>query len=146
MSVILEKFRERIEKYITRIVNNNACKMYAIYASKSFTKRTKKQMSNKVMRLHVSVIVQEIIKNITEGAFNLFDNIFPTLESVVEGIRLKNPLLRDMIKPSLRDSIQIAAMLYLTENKENALAWFENSAPEEKDKRVFLEKMKNNWK
>jgi hypothetical protein len=90
--------------------------------------------------------VQEIIKNITEGAFNLFNNIFPALESVVEGIRLKNPLLRDMIKPSLRDSIQIAAMLYLTENKENALAWFENSAPEEKDKPVFLEKMKNNWK
>jgi hypothetical protein len=94
----------------------------------------------------VDHVVQEIIKNITEGAFNLFDNIFPTLESIVEGIRLKNPLLRDMIKPSLRDSIPVAAMLYLTENKENALAWFENSAPEEKDKSVFLEKMKNNWK
>jgi REP element-mobilizing transposase RayT len=33
MSVISEKFRERIEKYITVIVNNNACKMYAIYAN-----------------------------------------------------------------------------------------------------------------
>jgi hypothetical protein len=94
----------------------------------------------------VNHVAQEIIKNITEGAFNLFDNIFPTLESIVEGIRLKNPLLRGKINPSLRDSIRIAAMLYLTENKENALAWFENSAPEEKDKRVFLEKMKNNWK
>jgi hypothetical protein len=58
MPVILEKFRERIEKYITGIVNNNACKMYAIYASKPFTKRTKKQMSNKVIRLHVSVITR----------------------------------------------------------------------------------------
>jgi REP element-mobilizing transposase RayT len=33
MPVILEQFRERIEKYITGIVNNNGCKMYAIYAN-----------------------------------------------------------------------------------------------------------------
>jgi REP element-mobilizing transposase RayT len=33
MPVISEKFRERIEKYITGIVNNNACKMYSIYAN-----------------------------------------------------------------------------------------------------------------
>ena len=33
MPVILEKYRERIEKYITGIVNNNACKMYSIYAN-----------------------------------------------------------------------------------------------------------------
>jgi len=31
--VILEKNRERIEKYITGIVNNNSSKMYAIYAN-----------------------------------------------------------------------------------------------------------------
>jgi REP element-mobilizing transposase RayT len=31
--VILESFRERIEKYITGIVNNNSSKMYAIYAN-----------------------------------------------------------------------------------------------------------------
>ncbi|MEA4985550.1 hypothetical protein SDC9_48707 [bioreactor metagenome] len=30
---ILEKFRLRIEKYITGIVNNNRCKLYAIYAN-----------------------------------------------------------------------------------------------------------------
>jgi hypothetical protein len=59
---------------------------------------------------------------------------------------LKNPLLKYDIKPSLRRSIWIAAMQYLTENKENALAWFEDSAPNEKDKSLFLEKMKNNWK
>ncbi|MDR1273919.1 MAG: hypothetical protein LBK12_05150 [Odoribacteraceae bacterium] len=94
----------------------------------------------------VDHVVQEIIKNITEGAFNLFNNIYPTLESIVEGIRLKKPFLRDYIKPSLRESVRIAAMLYLTENKENALAWFEDSAPDEKDKSLFLEKMKNNWK
>ncbi|MDR1182531.1 MAG: hypothetical protein LBL13_11190 [Bacteroidales bacterium] len=94
----------------------------------------------------VNNVVQEIIKNITEGAFNLFNNIFPTLESIVEGIRLKKSFLRDYIEPSLRESARVAAMLYLTENKENALAWFENSAPNEKDKSLFLEKMKNNWK
>jgi len=33
MPIILEKFRNRIEKYITGIVNNNACKMYSIYAN-----------------------------------------------------------------------------------------------------------------
>jgi REP element-mobilizing transposase RayT len=33
MPVILEKFRDRIEKYITGIVNNNGCKMYSIYAN-----------------------------------------------------------------------------------------------------------------
>jgi hypothetical protein len=94
----------------------------------------------------VNNVVQEIIKNITEGAFNLFNNIFPALESIVEGIRLKNPLLKYDIKPSLRRSVRIAAILYLTENKENALAWFEDSAPDEKDKSLFLEKMKTNWK
>lgn len=31
--LIIEKNRERIEKYITGIVNNNDCKMYAIYAN-----------------------------------------------------------------------------------------------------------------
>jgi REP element-mobilizing transposase RayT len=31
--LISEKFRERIEKYITGIVNNNGCKMYSIYAN-----------------------------------------------------------------------------------------------------------------
>jgi REP element-mobilizing transposase RayT len=31
--LILDKFRERIEKYITGIVNNNGCKMYSIYAN-----------------------------------------------------------------------------------------------------------------
>lgn len=32
-SIILEKNRERIEKYITGIVNNNSSKMYAIYTN-----------------------------------------------------------------------------------------------------------------
>ena len=31
--LILERFRDRIEKYITGIVNNNGCKMYSIYAN-----------------------------------------------------------------------------------------------------------------
>ena len=31
--LILENFRDRIEKYITGIVNNNDCKMYSIYAN-----------------------------------------------------------------------------------------------------------------
>jgi REP element-mobilizing transposase RayT len=33
MPLILEKFRDRIEKYITGIVNNNGYKMYSIYAN-----------------------------------------------------------------------------------------------------------------
>ena len=33
MQLILEKHRVRIEKYITGIVNNNACKLYAVYAN-----------------------------------------------------------------------------------------------------------------
>jgi len=33
MPIILEKHRQRIEKYVTGIVNNNACKLYAIYAN-----------------------------------------------------------------------------------------------------------------
>ena len=32
-AIILEQFRNRIEKYITGIVNNNACKLYSIYAN-----------------------------------------------------------------------------------------------------------------
>jgi len=32
-SIIKEKIRERIEKYITGIVNNHECKLYAIYAN-----------------------------------------------------------------------------------------------------------------
>jgi len=31
--LILEKHRKRIEKYITGIVNNNGCRLYAIYAN-----------------------------------------------------------------------------------------------------------------
>jgi putative transposase len=31
--LIIETHRERIEKYITGIVNNNACQLYAIYAN-----------------------------------------------------------------------------------------------------------------
>ena len=33
MPLILEQFRDRIEKYITGIVHNNACHLYAIYAN-----------------------------------------------------------------------------------------------------------------
>jgi putative transposase len=33
MPVIMEEFRERLEKYITGIVNNNDSKMYAIFAN-----------------------------------------------------------------------------------------------------------------
>jgi len=33
MPVILELYRQRIEKYITGIVNNNHCQLYAIYAN-----------------------------------------------------------------------------------------------------------------
>ena len=33
LPIILEENRERIEKYITGIVNNNDCKLYAIYAN-----------------------------------------------------------------------------------------------------------------
>ena len=33
MPVILEQHRQRIEKYITDIVNNNKCQLYAIYAN-----------------------------------------------------------------------------------------------------------------
>jgi len=33
MPLILEQFRQRIEKYITGIVNNNRCQLYAIYAN-----------------------------------------------------------------------------------------------------------------
>jgi putative transposase len=32
-TMIQEVFRERIEKYITGIVNNNGCQLYAIYAN-----------------------------------------------------------------------------------------------------------------
>ncbi len=31
--IILNTFRERIEKYITGIINNNGCQLYAIYAN-----------------------------------------------------------------------------------------------------------------
>lgn len=33
MPVISEKHRQRIEKYMTGIINNNACQLYAIYAN-----------------------------------------------------------------------------------------------------------------
>ncbi|GHS94524.1 hypothetical protein FACS1894207_2890 [Bacteroidia bacterium] len=49
MPIILEKFRDRIEKYITGIVNNNGCKMKDMsnFINKPFAR---KQM-NEVMRL-----------------------------------------------------------------------------------------------
>jgi REP element-mobilizing transposase RayT len=33
MPLILEQFRDRIEKYITGIISNNECKLYSIYAN-----------------------------------------------------------------------------------------------------------------
>jgi len=33
MPIILQQYRQRIEKYITGIVNNNHCQLYAIYAN-----------------------------------------------------------------------------------------------------------------
>ena len=33
MPIIREQFRQRIEKYITGIVNNNGCHLYSIYAN-----------------------------------------------------------------------------------------------------------------
>jgi REP element-mobilizing transposase RayT len=33
MPVIIEEYRQRIEKYITGIVSNNACQLYAVYAN-----------------------------------------------------------------------------------------------------------------
>lgn len=33
LPIIAEKHRQRIEKYITGIVNNNDCKLYAVYAN-----------------------------------------------------------------------------------------------------------------
>jgi hypothetical protein len=93
----------------------------------------------------IGFVSQEIIKNIKEGAFNLF-KMFPTLDSIIEAINLKEPFFKDYINPSLRTSIQIASMLYLIKGKDTAIKWFTDFAPNEKDKNVFLEKMKVNWK
>jgi hypothetical protein len=38
-AMILEKHRDRIEKYITGIVHNNGCQLYAIYANPEHHKK-----------------------------------------------------------------------------------------------------------
>ena len=88
----------------------------------------------------------EIIQNIEDGAFNLF-NKFPTLESILEEIENKHEWLNDYHKfKKIRRQVRVATMYNLVNNKNSAIQWFkENSLDTEKSKSEILEKMEANW-
>jgi hypothetical protein len=94
----------------------------------------------------VNVVSEEIIKNIEEGAFNLFSS-FSTLENILKAIENKHVLfgISDYINPNLRFSIRRACIICLLYGKEEAIKWFDNFAPNEKNKREFINKMICEW-
>ena len=72
--LILEKNRERIEKYITGIVNNNGSKLYAIYANPDhvhFLVSRSPAMSEQVMATIVADSSQKFINEnkLSQGIF-----------------------------------------------------------------------------
>ncbi|SEK23829.1 hypothetical protein SAMN04487910_0044 [Aquimarina amphilecti] len=94
----------------------------------------------------VESIANEIIENIKDGGFNLF-NKFPTLESILDGIEKKHEWLNDYHKfIKIRRQVRIAAMSLLIKDKDTAIHWFkENSLASEKSKQEIIKKMETNW-
>ncbi|WP_299219270.1 hypothetical protein [uncultured Aquimarina sp.] len=94
----------------------------------------------------IDSVANEIIENIEKGAFNLFSK-YPDIESLVKGIENKDEWLNDYHKHlDFRESIRIATMYLLAENKDAAIKWFkENASDSEKTKPEILEKMEANW-
>ena len=79
MPLILENFRERIEKYITGIVNNNGCKLYKIYANPEHVHillSRSPQMSDETL---VSIIANSSEKFINDNKLSI--NIFQWQQS-----------------------------------------------------------------
>ena len=62
--LISEKYRERIEKYITGIVNNNDSHLYAIYANPEHAPLLVSR-SPKVSEEHLASIIAESSQNFT---------------------------------------------------------------------------------
>jgi hypothetical protein len=92
----------------------------------------------------IDFVSNEIIKNIEDGAFHLF-SLFPTLESIHAAIENNNTLLKDYLNPNIRFSIRRACVICLLFGKDEAIKWFLNFAPSEKNKSIYIERMKKNW-
>ena len=67
LPIIVEKNRERIEKYITGIVNNNDSKLYAIYANPEhvhfLTSRSPKLSEEKL----INIVAESSVRFINEN-------------------------------------------------------------------------------
>jgi len=67
MPVILEKHRQRIEKYITGIVKNNDCRLYAIYANPEHVHFLVSRASNRDEGSLVTIIADSSARFINEN-------------------------------------------------------------------------------
>lgn len=65
--LIIEKNRERIEKYITGIVNNNGCQLYAIYANPDHLHILASRSPNLDEESLVSIVAKSSTKFINEN-------------------------------------------------------------------------------
>ncbi|AXT55686.1 hypothetical protein D1815_07940 [Aquimarina sp. AD1] len=94
----------------------------------------------------VESVANEIIENIKDGGFNLF-NKFPTLESILKEIDNKHEWLNDYHKfKKIRRQVRISAMHLLVTDKSTAIQWFkENSLDTEKSKPEIIKKMEASW-
>lgn len=140
-------YYKEVNKLDKKIVND-FLNSYPIVAGSIgyFKEKNPNYFSIKITNIsELNYVSHEIIKNIKDGAFNLFKK-FSTLEDIIASINLRESLFKDYVNPPLRESIRMAAMLYLTKGKEESLKWFTVFAPNEKEKAFFLEKMKVNWK
>ncbi|WKX76207.1 hypothetical protein [Zobellia laminariae] len=93
----------------------------------------------------VNRVSKEIIETVELGAFNLFKK-YSTLEDILKAIDKKEDWLKDYHKfLNFRESIRLAAIYCLTYNKNEAIEWFNNNAPDNVKKAEALELLKNEW-
>lgn len=67
LSLIKEKNRDRIEKYITGIVNNNDCRLYSIYANPDHTHMLISRSSNMDEETLATIIADSSSKFINDN-------------------------------------------------------------------------------
>ncbi len=93
----------------------------------------------------INEVSKIIIDNIREGAFNLF-NTYPDLKSIISGIQENHEWLKDYSKSlDFRGYIRLAAMYRIEKNKEFAILWFKQNAPNDERKVQIIKLMEKEW-
>ncbi len=105
--VILERQRVRIEKYITGIVNNNASKLYAIYANQEHVHFLVSR-SPKISEEEFSSYSEELLMILVENnvAFEVAEKILGDLKEKVVNKEISRKNIEEEIRDSLKETIE----------------------------------------